>query len=404
MVNMREFEFANTLFEAIEILDEIQRPIDSDLERFPRKKSKKFLKKIVFLSKVIKTTGDSGKAMMQIGSSIRTFNNLTPTESLTHGLNIGTIAFAALDFLLIPFVYLTAYLLDGKAPINRSNNARWFLSAIMLALTITSICVPAIAVVMAFTTVSISLVASLFLLGQALYEFYHLSKERRAIRKLIAGAESQIDESQNKAAELRTALDDVSTEQQLLLHYEQIASLQERFNAQKEYLIKLKSKELKLSKKIRNSGFVQVIDKGVGLSLCTMGMIGLIVSVYFPMAGLGILTAVSVISLAYFIIRLAVPLLQQLGGWIASKFSSRSGENISKDDPRQTCEHNQEPSTDLMIEHFFGSKKNANEFLKKIPLKDEDLSLTSTTPLFQTERSQLKGRDKKELICGELIL
>lgn len=42
---MREFEFANTLFEAIEILDEIQRPIDSDLERFPRKKSKKFLKK-----------------------------------------------------------------------------------------------------------------------------------------------------------------------------------------------------------------------------------------------------------------------------------------------------------------------------------------------------------------------
>ncbi|WP_182351347.1 hypothetical protein [Legionella sp. PC1000] len=396
MSNVREFEIANTLFEATEILEEIQRPIDYDLELSTRKKSKKFLKKILFLSQIIKTTGDSGKAMMQIGSSVRTFNNIKPTESLTHGLNIGTIIFAALDFLLIPFIYLTAYLLDGKAPVNRSNNARWLFSAIVLALTITSICVPAIALAMAFTIASTSLVLSLFLLGQTLYECYQLSKERRAIRKLIAGGESQIEESQNEAAQLRTTLDDVRTEQQLLLHYEQIISLQERFNEQKEYLIKLKSKELKLSKKIKNAEFMQVMDRGVGLSLCTMGMIGLIVSVYFPMAGLGILTAVSVISLAYFIIRLAVPLLQRFGGWIASKFRPRTDGSISEEDPEQTYEHNQEPSTDLMIEHFFGSKKNANEFFKRIPQKDEDLSLTSTTSIFHTEKSQFKGREIKK--------
>lgn len=402
---MREFEIANTRYEATEILEDIQRPIDSDLGFFThRKKPKKFLKKILFLAQIIKTTGDSGKAIMQIGSSIRTFNNIKPTESLTQGLNIGTIAFAALDFFLIPFIYLTAYLLDGKAPINRSNNAKWLFSAIVLALAITSICVPAIAVAIAFTTASISLTLSLFLLGQALYECYHLSKERRATRKLIAGVESQIEESQNKASRLRTALDDVSTEQQLLLQYEQIISLQEIFNAQKEYLIQLKLTELKLSKKIKNAGLVQVMDRSVGLSLCTMGMIGLIVSLYFPVVGLGILTAVSAISLAYLIIRLAVPLLQLLAGWIMSKFRSGTGERISKDDLGQTHANNKEPSTDLMIEHFFGSKKNANEFLKRSSQKEEDLSLTSTNAIFQTEKSSLKERDNKELTCSELII
>lgn len=97
---MREFEIANTLFEATVILEEIQRPIDYDLECTTKKRSKKLSKKILFLSKIIKTTGNTGKAMMQIGSSVRTFKNIAPTESLTRGLNIGAIAFAALDFLL----------------------------------------------------------------------------------------------------------------------------------------------------------------------------------------------------------------------------------------------------------------------------------------------------------------
>ncbi|KTD42602.1 hypothetical protein [Legionella parisiensis] len=402
---MGEFEIANTLYKASVLLEDIQRPLDSDLEiSTNRKKPKKFLKKIVSLAQIIKTMGDSGKAMMQIGSSIRTFSKIKPTASLTQGLNIGAIAFAALDFFLIPFIYLTAYLLDGKAPVNRSNNARWLFSAIVLGLTITSICVPAIAVAIAFTTASISLTLSLFLLGQALHECYHLSKERRATRKLIAGAQSQIEKSQNKASRLRAALDDASTEQQLQLHYAQIISLQEIFNPQKEYLIKLKLKESKLDKKIKNVGLVQVMDKGVGLSLCTMAMSGLIVSLYFPVAGLGILTAVSAISLTYLLLRLALPLLQLLGRWMMSKLGPGAGEHNSKDDPGQKYEHNKEPSTDLMIEHFFGSKKNATEFLKRIPRKDEDLSLKSTSTIFQTEKSSLKRRDKKELICSELII
>lgn len=403
MINVREFEIARTLFEATEILEKIQRPINYDLECSTKKRSKKLSKKILFLSKIIKTTGDTGKAMMQIGSSIGTFKNITPTESLTRGLIIGAIAFAALDFFIIPFVYLACYLLDGKAPVNRSNNVKWLFSAAILALTITSICVPAVAVAIAFTTASISLALSLFLLGQTIYECHQFIKERRAARKLIANAESEIIVIQSKAAQLKTDLENATTEQQLMILHAQITFLQERFNAQKEYLIKLKLKELKLSEKIKNAGFVQLMDRSIGSSLCALGIIGLIVSLYFPMAGLGILTAISAISLAYLIIRLAVPLLQLLGKWIASIFKPAAVESISKEELGQTYKHNKEPSTDLMLERFFGSKQSANEFLKKISQKDEDLSLTSKTSIFKIEKNSLEERDKKELICCELI-
>lgn len=206
-------------------------------------------------------------------------------------------------------------------------------------------------------------------MGQTIYECRHLIKERRATRKLIANAESDIKASQSKADQLKTDLGNANTEQQLMMLYGQITFLQEHFNAQKEYLIKLKLKELKLSKKIKNAGFVQLMDRSIGSSLCALGIIGLIVSLYFPMAGLGILTAISAISLAYLIIRLAVPLLQLLGKWIASMFKPAAVEGISKDNLEQTYEHKKESSTDLMIECFFGNKKSANEFLKKPPKK-----------------------------------
>ncbi len=393
---MREFEIANTVFEANVILEEIVRPIDYDLVCSSAKKDpEKASKKIIFASEVIKTTGDSGKAMMQIGSAIRTFSNVTPTESLTQGVSVGSIVFAALDFLLIPFVYLTCYLLNEKVPANRGNNAKWLYSAVSLALTITAITVPAAAVAIAFTSVSISLLLSVFLLGRTIHERYRLGKERRAIRRLIANAEEELLCVQTQAMTLKNALKNVSCEQQLILLCEQIASLQECFKAQKDLLIELKLNELNLNKKIKDMGFVQVMDKGVGLSLSAVGMMGLIVSLYFPMAGLGILTAVSAISLAYLLLRVGIPLVQLLIGWIASKLQPAVGESTPKDDLTPTGEPNKEPSTDSMLEYFFGSKQNANESLQKAPPKDPDLSLTSVTSIFQTEKNSLKKETNK---------
>ncbi|WP_182392323.1 hypothetical protein [Legionella sp. PC997] len=389
---MREFEISDTLLEAAEVLEEIQRPIDSEIELlFFKKNPEKVLKKVLLASQIIKTTGSTGKAIMQISSSIRTFNNIAPTESLKQGLGIGAIIFAALDFLLIPFIYLTCYLLGEKIPADRSNNSKWLFSSILLALTITSITVPAVAIAIALTTTSISFLLSVFLLGRAIYERYRLGNDRRAIRKLIDNTTEEIKSIQTDAITLRNALREEIDEQELIFLCEQISMLHERFKAEKDELIKLKLKELDLNNKIKNAGFMQVMDKGVGLSLSALGLIGLIVSLYFPLVGLGILTAVSVISLAYLAGRLIVPLIQ-LGKWIVNKICSLVGG--STDDLTQADKPNKEYSTDLMLGRFSANKKDINVSSQKITKDTSDISLSRTIPLFQPLKSSVDRVEK----------
>lgn len=381
---MIESEIANTIHEAAVILQDIQRSIDYDAELSISKfDSDKVSKKVVWISQIIKTTGDSSKAMMQIGSSARTFQNIPPTKSLTIGLSAGSIILAVLDFLLIPFIYLACYLLNTKIPVTRENNAKWFISGVLFALTITSMAVPAIAVAIAFTTVAISLALSLFLLAKALHEYYQISKERRGIRKLLSDAELEMEAIQRKAVGLTIALNKMPTEFELISLCTQIALLQEAFAAQKRHLLELKLKELDLNKKLENVNLMQVMTKGVAFSLSALALSGLIVSLFFPLAGLGILTAVSAMSLAFVAVRLAIPLSQFISGRIRSKFNA----NAAKSEHADTYDLEHELSTDLMLESFWGSKANANDILKKAPSQDIDYSSASTTPLFQTGKN-----------------
>ncbi|MCW8398921.1 hypothetical protein OQJ26_08980 [Legionella sp. PATHC038] len=381
---MIESEIANTIHEAAVILKEIQRSIDYDAELSISKfDSDKVSKKVVLISQIIKATGDSSKAMMQIGSSARTFQNIPPTESLTSGLSAGSIIVAVLDFLLIPFIYLSCYLLNTKIPVTRENNAKWFISGVLFALAITSIAVPAIAVGIAFTTVSISLALSLFLLAKTLHEYYQVSKEIRAIRKLLASAEIEMEEIQRKAVGLTIALKEVGTKSELISLCTEIGVLQEAFAAQKKHLLELKLKEFDLNNKLENANLMQVMTKSVAFSLSALGLIGLIVSLFSPLAGLGILTAVSAISLAFVVVRLAIPLSQFISGWIPSTFNS----NAAKSEHADTYDLDHELSTDVMLERFWGSKENAHDILKIAPPRDIDYSLTSTAPLFQTRKN-----------------
>ncbi|CAM2900981.1 coiled-coil protein [Legionella steigerwaltii] len=384
MSKVKEFEIAKVR-EATEILRKIRYPIDYDAELSSSKTDTDLVsKKVVLISQAIKTTGDSSKAMLQIGSSVRTFQNIPPSESLTTGLSIGSLCLAVLNFLLIPSVYLTCYLLKTKIPATQENNAKWLISGILLALTITSIAVPAVAVTIAFIAASISLALSLFLLGRTIYECYQLSKERRAIRKLISDAEVEMDAIQKRAIGLKAALNHVRTESELNSLYKKITLLHIRFEEQKKHLLELKLKELELNNKLENANFTQVMVKGAAFSLSALGMIGLILSLYFPLVGLGILTAVSVVSLTIIAVRLAIPLVS----WIRGKF--QSSDSTAKEDHTDTYEHNKEPSTDMMLECFFGSKESARDILKKVPPQDIDFSLTSTTALFLTHNDSVE--------------
>lgn len=383
MVSVKEFEIANTLSEARVILNEIQSSIDYDAEFSVSVDPANTSKKVVLVSKVIKTTGDSSKAMMQIGSSVRKFQNVPPTESLLQGLRFGSIFLAVLDFLLIPFVYLTCYLLDTEMPVNKENNAKWLLSGIFLALTITSMAVPAVAVAVAFVTTSLSLALSLFLLGRTTYEYYTLHEAKKVNKKLIYSAEVEMKAIQENARKLNSALDKLDTEMDFISFCEQVGLIYENYQLQKRDLLNLKLTELDLNKKLKDANFRAVFDKGVGFSLSAVGLIGLIVSLYFPLAGLGILTAVSVLSLTYVAARLFLSGAQ----WIRGLLRTSGSEGPTNDDLIETNAKDNKLSTDFMLERFFGSKEKARASFKNTPPEGIDYSSTSTASIFQVEES-----------------
>ncbi|MGL5742596.1 MAG: hypothetical protein ACRCXC_08630 [Legionella sp.] len=126
-----EIAESQTVAEANLLLETIRTPIDYTLELDSKRARKCISKKAAALSRLMKDSGDSGKALMQLSDSLSTFQD-AGSETLTNGLHIGAMVFAIIEFFRIPLIYLTAYLLNEKVPINVNNNSRWLYSTFLV--------------------------------------------------------------------------------------------------------------------------------------------------------------------------------------------------------------------------------------------------------------------------------
>lgn len=314
----------------ISILREMQKPIDYIVHVEPGPIP--FSKRIPFLARFAKDAGEAGHAVLQISTSVNAFHQTTTSLAAASGLQFGGVALAALDFILIPVIYLASYILNKDVPITLNNNARWLFSAILLGLTLTALFAPVTAPIIALVTAGISFVLSSFLLGRVVYERYQLAKERKAIETILAEAEEDMKALLLEAQSLENELSQTTDATELAAIDSKIAPLQDRYKSQKELITDFKKQKFEVDEKIKAVGFRHILDKSIGIIFSALAVSGLVVTLFFPPVGLAILAAVSIATLTYIGVRIAVPLIGSLVKFIQSKLQKTSEAEVIAND------------------------------------------------------------------------
>lgn len=309
--------------DADSILQEMQNPIIYNLKK-PEVEPALF-GKIPFLSRFVKPSSESGDHALQMGAALSSLQGAS--SSVAGGLHFASISLATIDFFMIPMAYLSAFILDEPVPFKLNNNVRWLYSATVLGLGITALAVPAAAPPIGLAIGCLALAASVVLLTKALYERYTLGRQKKALKKEINGAEEEMRLIQNEAMQLQKRLAEAKETEHLQDIYRQIAKLQEDYQAQRDKIQGLKEDELAVDEKLKKLGALQIADKGVGVSLASLAVVGLALTLVFPHVGLLILAGAAAAGLTYLAARLTIPLAISAGKWAINKFRNASGES-----------------------------------------------------------------------------
>ncbi|AMP90744.1 hypothetical protein [Legionella pneumophila] len=325
----RKFEIEKTL----QLLQSMQLPIEYPLTPLDKTSLlKKATKRIPLLSKFLKTVDDTGDVVVKIGDRMTSLSHTPGKESLAHGFAFGGVAMAGFDFLRIPIIYLSAYLLGEEVPVNLSNNAKWFYSAILLGLTITALAVPVTAPYIAFVTAGLSLGVGTFLLGKTLYERYQLGREKRKLKAEIIREEDEMLKIQDKAKHLESLLQNADNEEQIAAILSEISVVQEDYNRQKKQIQDLKNDELQLEQQIKNLDTMKVVDRTVAVALSALTIVALAVTLFFPPVGGGMLAGIAIAGGAYFVARVSAPLIKATAVWLYNKLKSTPSESAESQD------------------------------------------------------------------------
>ena len=279
-------------------------------------------KNVPMLAKFLAKFDATGEAAMRIGAKVPVFHASLNSEAIAHGFHVGSVIIAALDFVRIPLMYLSAYVLKEKIPFTINNHARLLYSSIILGLGIAMLAAPLTAPVIAFVLTGIALVVGSFLLGKTLYERYQLSRASRQNKKALEIEEKEMDSIKDRAEFLKDLLIQTNDKEYFSEIHVEISMLQERFESQKYTIETLRNKGLQLKEQIKQVHMTQVINRSIGVGLAAISILGLVLALFFPPVGLGILTGAAIAGGVFVFVRIVVPDLMSFGHWIIDKFKS----------------------------------------------------------------------------------
>ncbi|WP_133136480.1 PspA/IM30 family protein [Legionella rowbothamii] len=371
-----ESRAAISVEQANDLLIQMQAPVLYDIKK--PTVSVPLLKRIPFVSQFVKNASELGEQAIHVGNSFTEIPGLKAPSHLNHGFHWGGAALAALDFLLIPMIYLSSYIYGEKVPFTLNNNARWMYSGVLLGLTLTSILVPAAATPIGLVLGGVSMGLSSFLLGKAIYERYHLGKERRALATEIVKAEGEMSLLQEQANLLQESLAQATATEEQKALCAQIDVLKKQYDEQKNKITGLKEREVVVNEKIKKLEFIHILDKGLGVGFASLAMVGLVLSLFFPAVGFPILAGVGVASAAYIAARIVGPILRDAGNWVMDKLRNVLGNSEAEKKDARGLENTLEPtnvnmaqeseslgetpnaelnSTGAMLEHLLGTRE-----------------------------------------------
>ncbi|QRN02653.1 hypothetical protein GH742_01490 [Legionella sp. MW5194] len=305
-----------------------------------------------------------------------------PLQAAGSGFHIAGAALAAVDFVRIPLVSLAAFI-AGEKPITLSKTGRWLYSATGLGLALTAILVPVAAPYIGVAAAGIALGVSVITLGNMIYQRQKLKKSLKQTETSIEAGMTELKDIASEAERLENELGtlDATRDAKRISQIESsLTTLGDEAKSREEALQTLYDKQATDNAKLKKMGFTAFMDKGVAIGLGSMVVIGAIVSLFFPVAGLSILAAAGVIGVSYaagrFLGPMVAPYVKKFGSWVASNFTQ------DKDDSR-------EPAPELI---------DANS--EKAALTDHDALDKNDAGLIEHPRPRLSllgGKSKDEL-------
>ena len=293
-----------------EMKQEMERPFTPTLPK--QSPIKELLDKIPLLASFLKRVNSAAGHLHRLSEVVHIQETITEAFSTAApALPVVNVTLLSLDFLRIPLIYLAAKIVGQDPPFTLSNNARWLYSAVLLALTITALAVPAVAPIIAITVAAVTLADSLVTMGKIIYDRYKHLKEQKELEHTIDNNTRDLKRLCQEA--------DALEKQIVLASPTEIAGLSKQLTQTRETFGKLlKKHKIDLQKKsdcdheLKKKGTIAMMDKGVSLSLACLGLAALVTSLFFPPLGLSLLLGTALLGATYFLGRITTPLFKTL--------------------------------------------------------------------------------------------
>lgn len=312
------------------------------------------LKNKIAINPAIPLTTNFSKGVERLGHSVAEMAELERPASeairtASESFQYAHLVLTALDFLIYPGLYLAAKVQKKPPPTKPSKTARWLYSGMILALVAISIAVPPAGLIMGCLLTGLAIAESIYYLGKMIKKYYRAKKDIEDTQKKIDEAMVELEELHEKTIAAEVNLESKRAGgDSLKIGGAQIELdlVAKDFNACHDKIQALYDQKHLYEVRKNKLNVLSAIDRGLSLGLAIAGAVGIVLSLFFPPVGLGILAACAGIGGAYCLFR--------LGKYIYDKITA------SKKPPTQDTEEQARPSnsgsaTMLMMDRLAAS-------------------------------------------------
>lgn len=242
-----------------------------------------------------------------ISSSGRNIIQISNITHAAHKISQGSVFFnrdalvlgmvlSTFDFIRIPAIFFVSWMAGQPAPLKPSKLASWLYSGLALGLGIAALAISGAAPIIGLVASVIGVVASIFLLSRTLYLNRQYNNKLHALNEKVATLENRLEEKKQALQTLSNKSTAPSSEETFEMQT-LIAEIESLTEAAKPIL----TQQAIMKEKLEKRGTQKIIDKIVATFLSALTVIGTILALMFPVAGLTILTAAALIGGGYLI-------------------------------------------------------------------------------------------------------
>ncbi len=362
-------------------LEKMHEPLKISSPTIVQSKLVQFSKKISKGSQALNTYDSALAIALKSAQQYKLIESSVETTIAASGVaGIGWVL-AVFDLTRIPFLYFSAFILNEKIPFTLKNNAKFIYAGVALILGVVSVAVPAAAPVIVLIAASMALAASLITLAKVTDKNISRNIQSNAVEKRLVEKEEQLKEIKATINELSRDLNEASDETILNL-----VKAMNQFDEYQKQLQKLQDTKGILDHKKQKSGIVKIFDKGVAVALSMAAVIGVIISIYVPPTGVGILLGVAIASAAYLTVKLVGPVIWSFGKKLIQ--SVKAFVTIEEQQPGsknevvmgKEPEHDNELSKKVVKTETQSPVQSKNQFFAH-PENNEQVHPSSTSPI-----------------------